>query len=95
MIYIINGKLNTKNYDKRDDFSFHNINYPCLDCDVPLPPSYGFYIFQLVRFARVYKNVFDFSERNLCITEKLLHIYSFRYHNRRSKESIVIGHSFT
>ena len=78
-IYIINGKLNTKIYDKRDDFSFPIVNYPFLDGDVPLSPSYGVYISQLVRFARVCNNVLDFNERNLCITEKLLH-QGFRYH---------------
>ena len=49
-IYIINGKLNTKNYDKRDDFSFLILNYSFADGDVPLSPSYGVYISQLVQF---------------------------------------------
>ena len=63
-IYIINGKLNTKIYDKRYDFSFPIVNYPFLDGDVPLSPSYGVYISQLVRLARVCNNVLDFRERN-------------------------------
>ena len=62
-----------------DDFSFPIVNYPFLDGDVPLSPSYGVFISQLVRFARVCNNVLDFNERNLCITEKLLH-QGFRYH---------------
>ena len=66
-------------YDKRDDFSFPIVNYPFLDGDVPLSPSYGVYISQLVRFARVCNSVLDFNERNLCITEKLLQ-QGFRYH---------------
>ena len=72
-------KLNNKIYDKRDDFSFPIVNYPFLDDDVPLSPSYSVYISQLVRFARVCNNVLDFNERNLCITEKVLH-QGFRYH---------------
>ena len=44
----------------------------------PLSPSYCVYISQLVWFARVCNNVSDFNERNLCITEKLLH-QGFRY----------------
>lgn len=76
---ICNGKLNTKIYDKRDDFSFPIVNYPFLDGDVPLAPSYGVYISQLVRFARVCNNVSDFNERNLFISGKLLH-QGFRYH---------------
>ena len=78
-IYIINGNLNTKIYDKRDDFSFPIVNYPFLDGDVSLSPSCGVYISQLVRFVRVCNNVLDFNERNLCITKKLLH-QGFRYH---------------
>ena len=76
---IINGKLNTKIYDKRDDFSFPIINYPFLDGDVSLSPFYGVYISQLVRLARVCNNVLDFNGRNLCITEKLLY-QGFPYH---------------
>ena len=34
-------------YDKRDDFSFPIVNYPFLDGDVPLSPSYGVYRSQL------------------------------------------------
>ena len=69
LIYrIINGKLNTKIYDKREDFSFPIIQYPFLDGDVPLSPSYGVYIFRLVRIARVCNNYF--SARNVCITEE-------------------------
>ena len=78
-ISINNGKLNSKIYDKRDDFKFPIVNYPFLDGDVPLSPSYGVYISQLVRFARVCNNVNDFNERNLFITEKLLH-QGFRFH---------------
>ena len=78
-IHISNGNIDTKIYDKRDDFSFPIVNYPFLDGDVPLAASYGVYISQLVRFARVCNNVHDFNERNLFITDKLLH-QGFRYH---------------
>ena len=78
-ITINQGKLNTKVYDKRDDFSFPIVNFPHLDGDVPLAPSYGVYISQLVRYARVCSDVSDFNDRNLCLTEKLLH-QGFRYH---------------
>ena len=78
-IRLCDGNLHTKIYDKRDDFSFPIVNYPFLDGDVPMAPSYGVYISQLVRFARVCNNVSDFNERNLFITEKLLH-QGFRYH---------------
>ena len=52
-VSISQGKISTKIYDKRDDFSFPIVNFPFLDGDVPLAPSYGVYISQLVRYARV------------------------------------------
>ena len=66
----LTGSLIQKKYDKRDDFSFPIVIYPFLDGDVPLSPSYGVYISQLVRFTRVCNNVLDFSERNLSIILK-------------------------
>ena len=35
------------------------VNFPFLDGDVPRSPSYGVYISQLIRFARVCSNVDD------------------------------------
>ena len=49
--------LFTQDYDKRDDFNFEIVNFPFLDGDVPRSPSYGLYISQLIRFARVCSNV--------------------------------------
>ena len=51
---IRNGMVSSKNYDKRDDFNFKIVNFPFLDGDVPCSPSYGVYISQLIRFARVF-----------------------------------------
>ena len=50
---ITNGIVSSKIYDKRDDFNFEIVNFPFLDGDVPRSPSYGVYISQLIRFARV------------------------------------------
>ena len=69
---ITNGIVSSKIYDKRDDFNFEIVNFPFLDGDVPRSPSYGVYISQLIRFARVYSNVDDFNNRNLFFTAKLL-----------------------
>ena len=44
-----------------------------------LPPCYGVYISQLIRFARVCSNVNDFNNRNLFLTAKLLK-QGYRYH---------------
>ena len=54
---ITNGIVSSKIYDKRDDFNFEIVNFPFLDGDVPRSPSYGVYISQLIRFARVGFNV--------------------------------------
>ena len=65
---ITNGIVSSKIYDKRDDFNFEIVNFPFLDGDVPRSPSYGVYISQLIRFARVCSNVEDFNNRNLFLT---------------------------
>ena len=50
----------------RDDFDFDTVNFPFLDGDVSRSPSYGVYISQLIRFARVSacSHVADFNARN-------------------------------
>ena len=60
-----NGIVSSKIYDKRDDFNFEIVNFLFLDGAVPRSPSYGVYISQLIRFARVCSNVDDFNNRNL------------------------------
>ena len=50
-LFIPNGFVSSKIYDKRDDFDFDIVNFPFLDGDVPRRPSYGVYISQLIRFA--------------------------------------------
>ena len=54
------GIIESKIYDKRDDFGFAIVNFPWLDGDVPWAPCYGIYISQLVRFAHSCSNVHDF-----------------------------------
>ena len=49
------------------------VNFPILDRDVPRSTSYGVYISQLIRFARVSSHVTDFNARNKIFTGKLLH----------------------
>ena len=69
---ITNGIVSSKIYDKRDDFNFEIVDFPFLDGDVSHSPSYGVYISQLIRFARVCSIVDDFNSRNLFLTAKLL-----------------------
>ena len=53
----------------------------CLSCHTHFP-SYGVYISQLIRFARLCSNVDDFNNSNLFLTAKLLK-QGYRYHTIR------------
>ena len=64
--------VSCKIYDKRNDFDFEIVNFLFLDGDVPHATSYGVYISQLIRFARVSSHVTDFNTRNKLLTVKLL-----------------------
>ena len=77
---ISNSFVSSKIYDKRDDFDI--VNFPFLDGDVPHRPSYGVYISQPIRFARVCSHVDDLNARNKCLTAKLLK-QGYRYHKFR------------
>ena len=79
---ISDGFVPTKIYDKRDDFDFDIVNFPFLDGGVPRSTSYGVYISQLIRFARVFSHVDDFNTRNKVSTAKLLR-QGYRYHKIR------------
>ena len=79
---VSNGFVSSNIYDKRDDFVFELVNFPFLDGDVPRRPSYGVYISQLIRFARVCSHVDDFNTRNKFLTAKLLK-QGYRYHKLR------------
>ena len=77
---ISDGFVKTKIYDKRVDFDI--VNFPFLDSDVPRSASYGVYISQLIRFARVSSHVDDFNIRNKVLTAELLR-QGYRYHKLR------------
>ena len=79
---ISNGFVSSKIYDKRDDFDFDIVNFQFLDDDVPRSTSYGGYISQLIRFARVISHVADFNDRNKSLTAKPLQ-QGYRYHKLR------------
>ena len=55
------------------------MNFPFLDGDVPRSTSYGDYISQLIRFARMPSHVDDFNTRNKVLAAKLLR-QGYRYH---------------
>ena len=73
---ITNGIVSSKINDKRDDFNFGIVNFPFLNGEVSRSLSYGVYISQLIRFARVCSNVDYFNSRNLLKQ-------GYRYHKIR------------
>ena len=79
---ISDGFVSYKMYDKRDDFDFDIVNFPFLDGYIPPATSYGVYISQLIRFARVSIHVADFNIKNQILTTKLLKP-GYRYHKLR------------
>ena len=79
---ISNGFVSNKISAQRDDFDFDTVNFPFLDGDVAHRPSYGVYISQLIKFARVCSHVEDFNARNKCLTAKFLK-QGYRYHKLR------------
>ena len=81
-IKVIGSDIHTSVYDKHDDFGFPIVNFPWLSGDIPILPSYGIYISQLVRFASCCTSVLDFHSKNLKITSTLL-TQGYRYHKLR------------
>ena len=71
---ISNGFVSSKIYDI--------VNFPFLDGDVPRSTSYGVYISQPFRFARVSSHVADINARNKSLTAKPLQ-QGYRYHKLR------------
>jgi hypothetical protein len=66
------GQLNTKIYDKRDDFNLKIINFPNMCSNIPASPVNGVYISQLIRYARTSSNYSDFLKRLLYLKNRLL-----------------------
>ena len=68
----IQGKLNLKLYDKRDDFNFPIVNFPFLSSNIPASSAYGVYVSQLIRYARASSEYRSFLHRGKLLTKKLL-----------------------
>ena len=53
-------RLQVKLYDKRDDSNFNIVNFPFLSSNIPQSPAYGFFVSQLIRYARASSLYEDF-----------------------------------
>ena len=58
------------------------LNFPYLDGDVPRRAFCGFYISQLLLFAKVSSHITDFNTRNKLLTAKRLN-QGYQYHKLR------------
>ena len=64
------GKILTKLYDKRDDFSFCIVNFPFICGHIPSAPAYGVFISQ--RYTRACHNYADILYRARLLTIRVL-----------------------
>ena len=79
-----NNRLDTKLYDKCDNFDFHVVNFPFLSSNIPSSPSYGVYTSQLIRYAR-YCSYYD--DLGICQPKVYGDIQSQGYEVKRLKSS--------
>ena len=66
------GRLKTKLYDKRDDFTFPIVNFPFISSVITAAPAYGVYISQLIRYSRDCAQYSGFLNRAQLLMKKLL-----------------------
>ena len=67
------GQFNYRSYDKRREFNFDVVNYPDINGNVPIKPSYGIFTSQLTRFSLINKtSKYFFKDIKLLVT-KLRH----------------------
>ena len=71
-ISICNGRYSTEVYDKRDSFNFDIINFPHMCSNIPAKPTYGVYVSQIIRIARICDNYCTFIERHHRLTSRLI-----------------------
>ena len=92
-LYIDNGKLATRLYDKRDDFNFPIVNFPFLSSNIPSAPAYGVYVSQLIRYARACPNYQDFMERGKVLNYLFQHTVQKVYFNKSFLPNILLFRS--
>ena len=62
-IYIDNGKLTTRLYDKRNGINCPIVSFPFLSSNIPSVPAYGVYVSQLIHYNRACCEYQNFLER--------------------------------
>ena len=74
-ISIYRGKFYIKLYDKRNDYDFDVISFPYLDGNIPKGQSYGTFISQLIRYARINTSFSNFISDCKKLVTKLVGQY--------------------
>ena len=69
------GKFYIKLYDKRNDYDFDVISFPYLDGNIPKGQSYGIFISQLIRYARINTSFSNFIPDCKKLVTKLIGQY--------------------
>ena len=59
-------------FDKRANFNFPIVNFPCLSGNIPTRQSYNVFTAQLIRYARGCQYAQDFHSRTKILASKLL-----------------------
>ena len=70
-ISISGGRFVTEVFDKRDSFNFDIVNYPYMCSSIPIKPTYGLYVSQLIRICRICDTYLSFVTRHRLLTERL------------------------
>jgi hypothetical protein len=71
-VNISDRRFTTAVFDKRDNFSFHIVNFPHMDSNIPSKPAYGVYISQLIRIGRICDSYESFFTRHHKLTCRLV-----------------------
>ena len=69
-IILDEGKIISKWYDKRDEFSFFTVGMPNLHSYIPSSIFYGTVKSEVLRIARASSLLTDFSEKNLSLNNE-------------------------
>ena len=92
-IRVVNGKFTYSSYDKRNDFNFEIVNYPTLQSNVPLKPSYGVFNSQLIRFCDVNSNIEGFKADLDTLVHKFL-LKGFKLEALKARYKIFYSNNF-
>ena len=70
-INIDNGKVITKLFDKRDDFTFFIVRMPNFHSNIPSSIFYGTVMSEVLRIARSCSSITSFNEKCVCLINRM------------------------